>query len=72
LDASRRPSSGGKPQLLKLRPNKKYFFGQQELVGGIPTPLKMSNGIIVLNIWKNRIDVPNHQLEKEGIFKFTR
>ena len=34
------------------------------LVGGIPTPLKnmsSSVGIIIPNIWKNNIHVPNHQ-----------
>jgi hypothetical protein len=34
------------------------------LVGGIPTPLKnmtSSVGIIIPNIWTNKIHVPNHQ-----------
>ena len=33
------------------------------LVGGWPTPLKIwkSVGMIILNIWKNKIHVPNHQ-----------
>ena len=34
------------------------------LVGGIPTPLKnmsSSVGMIIPNIWKNKIHVPNHQ-----------
>jgi hypothetical protein len=37
---------------------------KSDLVGGIPTPLKnmsSSNGIIIPNIWKNKIHVPNHQ-----------
>jgi hypothetical protein len=37
---------------------------QSLLVGGIPTPLKnmsSSVGIIIPNIWKNKIHVPNHQ-----------
>jgi hypothetical protein len=37
------------------------------LVGGIPTPLKnMTSSVgmmIIPNIWKNRIHVPNHQPE---------
>ena len=36
------------------------------LVGGIPTPLKnmtSSVGMIVPNIWKHKIHVPNHQPE---------
>ena len=35
-----------------------------KLVGGIPTPLKnmsLSVGMIIPNIWKNQIHVPNHQ-----------
>ena len=39
--------------------------GLQSLVGGIPTPLRKkwssSVGIILPNIWKNEIRVPNHQ-----------
>jgi hypothetical protein len=34
------------------------------LVGGIPTPLKnmsLSVGMMISNIWKNKIHVPNHQ-----------
>ena len=33
------------------------------VVGGIPTPLKIwkSVGVIIPNIWKNEIYVPNHQ-----------
>ena len=37
-----------------------------KLVGGIPTPLKnmsLSVGMIIPNIWKNQIHVPNHQPE---------
>ena len=33
-------------------------------VGGIPTPLKnmsSSVGMIIPNLWKNKIPVPNHQ-----------
>ena len=39
---------------------------QKNLVGGIPTPLKnmsSSVGMMIPNIWKNKIHVPNHQPE---------
>ena len=42
-----------------------------KLVGGIPTPLKnmsLSVGMIIPNIWKNQIHVPNHQPEMMALF----
>ena len=39
------------------------------LVGGSATPLKIwkSIGMIIPNIWENKIDVPNHQPDNDGI-----
>ena len=37
---------------------------QLYLVGGLPTPLKKKSvGVIIPNIWKHKIHVPNHQPE---------
>ena len=45
------------------------------LVGGIPTPLKnMSSSVgmmIISNIWKNKIHVPNHQPDENRCYVHT-
>ena len=49
-------------EVSRLEPRNKK---QISLVGGIPTPLKISKsvGSTIPNIWKNKIHVPNHQPE---------